>query len=511
MVEAKLRKVAFWSVAFWSVVLGGALYVGQTGCAKKMGDGTGRKKTPPQSATTDTDTNTDTNTNTDTDTDTDTNTDTDTRNAAPSPDATDRKDSAQASRSAGRTAGGPGTPRSSTPPKPLIRPIAAKAPQRAVQKTAASLNAFTVSLWQALGWEAKNTFLSPWSVNVALAMAYAGAKGQTAREMARVCKYTLATQKLHAALGTLIQSLRGDHKRDGYDLVVANSIWPHVTFKLRPAFVETVRKNYGVGVRKLDYTGNRRRNAAIINRWVAHWTHGMIKKLLSPRNLGSDMRLTLVNTIYFKGLWAKQFRKSQTQSQPFHLLGGGRVQTPLMYRSLFCPYKRTAHWTAVRLPYKGKRMVMEVVLPKKRNGLKRVESAVAKSGFRIFSANPRVRQVLLYLPRFEMKRRLMLKPALQKMGLRTAFNLQKADFSGIAPPIDQGFFINGVIHKAVLEVDEQGTKAAAATAVAMPASAPPARPRPIPVFRADHPFLLLIRDRKTGVVLFVGRVLNPKA
>ena len=201
-------------------------------------------------------------------------------------------------------------------PLPKILPLKAKAPKEDVKKAAESINAFSGSIWQAMGSDEKNAFASPWSMVMALGMTYGGAKKETAKEMAKVLKLRLPQRKLHAAHGAMISSLRGTMKKDHYDLVVANSIWPHKGFKIKAPFVKLLKKNYGIGIRRLDFEGSPATNAGIINGWVEHWTNGMVKKLLKPINVPKLTRLVLVNTIYFKGDWVKPFKKRNTAPQP---------------------------------------------------------------------------------------------------------------------------------------------------------------------------------------------------
>lgn len=400
-----------------------------------------------------------------------------------------------------RAAGGKG-------PKPWPQPITVSADPSATKKAAAGINAFTADLWAQLPADraGENTFVSPWSVAVALSMAYAGARNKTAAEMRKVLRSDLAPKTHHDALGAQIKGLTDTGEDKAYELIAANSLWPHQSFAVRPEYVKSLERHYGVGVRSLDYTQPASVNAKIINGWVKHWTQGKIPNLLSASALSPTTRLVLVNTLYFKGTWVKPFKKSLTQPAPFHVADGVPIQVPMMrqtdhYRMLSKPA-----YEALRLPYRGKRIVMEIVLPKKKTGLATVEKALVQNQMRTGLQRAPSQRVRVYLPRFDMRTHILLKETLKRMGLNRTLSLKKADFSGIAPPTGEGFCIDEAIHEAVVEVNEEGTVASAATALVMKAGAAPMQPK---VFRVDRPFFFLLRDRVTGAVLFAGRVVKP--
>lgn len=390
--------------------------------------------------------------------------------------------------------------------------ITARASSEEIRSAAASLNRFSGAFWLVLGSDGKNSFASPWSVSIALGMTYLGARGDTAAEMARAMGYSLG-QRQHAAFGTMIRSLctRPPSKstapapagKGAHVFVVANSIWPHVSFELLAPFVSELESSYGVGVKKLDFESSPEKNAATINRWVESRTSGEIKNLLGPGDVPKMTRLVLVNTVYFKGTWATPFDRSRTHQADFHLSRDRKVSVPTMVSTSHRQYLSRPDFAAVRLPYKG-RMVMDVVLPARADGIARVEKTLGAQGFAL-SFGPGQR-VTVFLPRFKLERLYRLNQALSKLGIVKAFSSAQADFSGISPKGKDPFFIGTVIHKAVCKVDEVGTVAAAATTIAMPGGKPPGQPA---VFRAEHPFLFVIRDVRTGIVLFVGRVMNP--
>lgn len=399
-----------------------------------------------------------------------------------------------------RAAGGKG-------PKPWPQPITVSADPAATKKAAAGINAFTADLWAQLPADraGKNTFVSPWSVAVALSMAYAGARKGTAAEMRKVLRFDLAPNKHHDALGAQIKALTGADTK-AYELIAANSLWPHRSFAVRPAYVKSLERHYGVGVRSLDYTQPASVNAKIINGWVKHWTQGKIPNLLSASALSPTTRLVLVNTLYFKGTWVKPFKKSLTRPAPFHVAEGDPIQVPMMRQTDRYRWLSKPAYDALQLPYRGKRIVMEIVLPKKKTGLAAVEKTLVGNQMDTGLQRASHQRVRVYLPRFDMRTHILLKKTLKRMGLDRALSLKRADFSGIAPIPREGFCIDEAIHEAVVEVNEEGTVASAATALVMAAGAAPMQPK---VFRVNRPFFFLLRDRVTGAVLFAGRVVKP--
>ena len=248
---------------------------------------------------------------------------------------------------------------------------------------------------------------------------------------------------------------------------------------LRP-FLATTRRNYRAGLREVDFVKQTEAARRTINRWVERQTRDKIKDLLAKGTLTPMTRLVLTNAIYFKGDWASQFKKKNTKDAPFKLSAGKSVKAPMM------------------------KLSMVIFLPKKVDGLPDVEKSLGKTGPDALLKKLHEQEVVVSVPKFKMTSQFGLKKVLTAMGMKDAFT-GKADFSGMNGRKD--LFISAVIHKAFVDVNEEGTEAAAATAVVMVGGAAPAPP---PVFRADHPFLFLIRHEKTGVVLFMGRVMSPK-
>jgi serpin B len=363
---------------------------------------------------------------------------------------------------------------------------------------------FALGLYDKLRTQDGNLFLSPYSVSTALAMTYEGARGETADEMARALHFTSDRERLRAAFAALLAQTRPGKKQD-YELSVANALWGQRGFGFLPDFLNHTRESYGAGLREVDFVGDTEQARRTINAWVEKETRDKIKDLLQPGVLDADTRLVLTNAIYFKGLWAQQFKKSATKEETFHTSGGGSAKAPLMHQTGDFKYADGGDFQALELPYRGKDLSMVVLLPKKADGLPALEAKLTASSLHEWLGKLRKQEVHVTLPRFKMTREFGLKPALKALGMRQAFVPGGADFTGMAGSEGRKLFIQAVVHKAFVDVNEEGTEAAAATGVVFKTTAA----RITPVFRADHPFVFLIRDNRTGTVLFLGRLTNP--
>jgi serpin B len=365
-------------------------------------------------------------------------------------------------------------------------------------------NAFALELYQKLKDKEGNIFFSPYSVSTALAMTYAGARDNTAAQMAEALHFTLGQQYLHPAFASLEARLNGIQEAGSVLLNVANSLWPQQGYPFLKAYLELVKKYYGVTVTPLDYQGAAEEARNIINRWVEEKTRDRIKNLIQPGILNALTRLVLVNAIYFKGNWANRFDESLTRDDTFFLLSGKKAQAPLMTQQHEFKYGETDALQVLELAYDGEDLSMIVLLPKKKDGLPQLERSLTAENLTRWTSILRKRKVKVFLPRFKMTSQFRLDQTLAAMGMADAFNPDKANFAGMDGR-SNWLYIGAVIHKAFVDVNEEGTEAAAATAVVMRIKM--ARPSPPPTFRADHPFLFLVRD--SGSILFIGRVANP--
>jgi serpin B len=368
-------------------------------------------------------------------------------------------------------------------------------------------NAFAIDLYAQLRAHPGNLFFSPESISTAFAMAYAGARGQTATEMEHVFHFSLPPERLHPAMGALLSAMNSEHK--GYELRVADALWAQQDANFLEGYLKLVQSDYGAGFHRVDFKTSPEGVRATINQWVEQQTNNKIQNLLQPGVLTPVTRLVLTNAIYFKGNWQDQFDKDSTQNEEFHLSAAQFVMAPLMHRTGSYLYYDGGSFQALELPYASNEISMVVLLPKDTEGLPALEkSFTAAAASEWIQKLAPADKVILTLPRFTMTQQSELSSVLAMMGMPQAFS-NAADFSGMTGKPD--FTISAAIHKAFIDVNEQGTEAAAATAVVMRATAarmPFPEPPPI-VFRADHPFLFLLRDEKTGGILFMGRVADP--
>jgi serpin B len=361
---------------------------------------------------------------------------------------------------------------------------------------------FALDLYHKLAAEAEgNLFYSPYSISTALAMTFAGARGRTAAQMARALRFELDAERLHPAFGRL-QDRLGDVQKQGHvQLSVANALWPMEGYPFLQAFLELTARCYGARTRPVDY---RQAEAArhTINAWVEERTANKIQEVIPPGLLNELTRLVLVNAIYFKGDWEHPFDPSSTQDVAFWVTPERQVQAPTMTQKREFAYAEFDDLQAMELPYAGGDLSMVVLLPRERDGLAGLEAHLNPQTLDRWIEKMRHCEVRVYLPRFEATYFVRLDAVLRSLGMVDAF--EDADLSGIDG--SKELYLSAVLHKAYVATDEHGTEAAAATAVLVQALSMPA---PVPEFRADHPFLYLIRERSTGSVLFVGRVVNP--
>lgn len=368
-------------------------------------------------------------------------------------------------------------------------------------------NAFAVDLYGRLRAQPGNLFFSPESISTAFAMAYAGARGQTATEMEGVFHYSLPSDRLHPAMGALLSAMNA--RNPNYELRVADALWAQRDAAFLPGYTSVMQADYGAGFHRVDFRTAPDAVRNSINQWVEHETNDKIQNLIGPGVLTPLTRLVLTNAIYFKGTWQNPFRASATEDEDFHLSATQTAKTPMMHRTGGYLYYDGGAFQELELPYAGDKLAMVVVLPKDTAGLPALEQqfTVAAAQEWIGKLRP-AEKVILTLPRFKMTQQFELSNTLAAMGMPQAFTAA-ADFSGMTGKAE--FSISAAIHKAFIDVNEQGTEAAAATAIGMTAAAmrmPAPEPPPI-IFRADHPFLFLIRDAQSGAILFMGRVADP--
>jgi serpin B len=359
---------------------------------------------------------------------------------------------------------------------------------------------FALQLYDRLRLREGNVFFSPFSLSTALAMTSAGARGETLAQM----EHTLHLPEqdtLHPALGRLID--QESTISSGVQLNVANALFRQKGMELSAEFLRKARLHYGASVPEADFRSDCEKARAAINAWVEQQTRQRIRDLLKPGIVSGDTRLVLVNAIYFKGNWATQFAKSATAEGPFYLADGRSVQVPLMSQTGTFRHRQEGGIHVLEMPYTGNDLSMVVVLPATAEGLGELEAKLATADLAGWLKNLREEKVKVILPRFKLTWEASLKVTLSEMGMALPFTAG-ADFSSINDGREP-LSLKAVVHKAFVEVNEEGTEAAAATgAVARTLSLPV-----IPTFRADHPFVFLIRDRRNGSILFMGRYCVP--
>ncbi|MCL2829736.1 MAG: serpin family protein [Betaproteobacteria bacterium] len=366
----------------------------------------------------------------------------------------------------------------------------------------AGINAFACDLYAQLKKQGGNLFFSPLSISYALAVTGAGARGETLAQMERVLHAPLGKQHDHAAFSKLMQRLNTAQSDEQVRMVIANSLWPDKSLSIRPEYEETARNYYGAPITPVNYKDGQ--NAAKqINAWVEQKTRDRIRDLLSPGDLNASTRLVLVNAVYFNGRWLSPFDSGNTRTAVFHA-PGKQVDTRFMFQKKVFRYGQVENLQILELPYKGEGFSMLALLPEDKPGaLEKLEGALSPESLAQWTTALTRQEVNVLFPKFKLTWGAReLNGELIALGMRNAFG--SADFSGISP---ENPFISKVVHKADVEVDEGGTVAAAATGVMMSKSAVA---RPIPEFRADRPFLFLIRENSKGTILFMGRLTEPR-
>ncbi|MBN1418212.1 MAG: serpin family protein [Planctomycetes bacterium] len=346
-----------------------------------------------------------------------------------------------------------------------------------------------------------NLFFSPFSVSAALAMTYAGAAGETKEEMAAVLRLPDGGDDVHRSFGALIASIDRGSGLGAYELTVAGRLWGQVGYAFLDRFLFICRDDYGADLALLDFARDPDAARGIINQWVEDETAGRIVGILPQGSVDSWTRMILTNAIYFKGDWASRFAPSATMDRPFHLTASGAVPVPTMSQiDDFRFYVGDGIW-ALEMPYEAGDLSMIVILSDAWDGLPALEAAFTHENLERWIASLRTGEVHVSLPRFQFTSTFGLKAPLSALGMPSAFDANLADFSAMDGT--RNLHLQGVAHKAYVRVDEEGSEAAAATAVKVGTTSGP------PMFCADHPFLFLIRDNVTGSILFLGRVVNP--
>lgn len=376
-------------------------------------------------------------------------------------------------------------------------------------------NQFALDLYAQLKSADGNLFFSPYSISTCLGMTYIGARGATAKEMARTFHFDAGPEEIATPMGEMEKQLNDAGK--GIVLNTANGLWAQEKHPFLPSFSQAVQNNLSASIKQVDFRTQYEPVRHEINDWVSEKTKNKINDLIGPGMLNPETLLVLVNAIYFKGGWQHPFEKTNTVDAPFTLESGEKVQAKMMHLQESFQYSETQDLQLLEMRYSSGEtnrsspaahrapLSMIVLLPKKTNGLKQLEKELSKDALREWLTAAHRQRVKVFFPKFKMTSEFRLARTLSAMGMRDAFSSQ-ADFSGMDGGRD--LFISEVVHKAYVDVNEEGTEAAAATGTIMLGMAAP-KPQPIPVFRADHPFIFLIRENTSNGILFFGRVNDP--
>ncbi|MCK4303355.1 MAG: serpin family protein [Candidatus Eisenbacteria sp.] len=364
-------------------------------------------------------------------------------------------------------------------------------------------NEFALKLYDELSSQNGNMFFSPFSISTALAMIWAGARTQTEEEIAQVLHFPFDQEQLHPIFGALQQSLDTGIGYDLYQLKIANRLWGCTGYPWLEPFLEITRSDYGAELEQLDFSANPEAARLRINQWVSEKTAGRIPDILAPGLLDPLTRLVLANAIYFKGDWVSCFDRKRTEIEPFWTTPDASVDVAMMQQTERFPLCTVPSMSILELPYVGQDLSMVILLPEQVDGLCALEAELTLQKLTSWIDALHEQEVDVKLPRFTFSSKFNLVDHMSAMGMPSAFNPLAADLSGMATM--EELYLSFLVHEAFVLVNEEGTEAAAATAGGVAGTSAPA------VFVADHPFIFLIRDRVTGSILFMGRMIDPSA
>ncbi len=374
-----------------------------------------------------------------------------------------------------------------------------------IESLAESNNLFAADLFKQIQSKSENLIFSPYSIGTVLAMIYSGSGGKTASEMSEVL-YFPAQELLDPVESGMRESMLAADTMQGTDFRLANAIWAQEDFSFLPDYLARVEKYYDAPLSLMDFveTSNREESRKTINHWVEEKTNNRIQDLIQPGILDASTRLVLTNAIYFNGGWMFPFDKAATSPSLFHTSKQESIKTDFMHQTRSYPYYEDEEIQAISLPYKNKRMALMIILPKSIEGWRLISQVINYERINLVISGMGTREVRLALPKFRSELQINLRQELTSMGMGTAFS-RHADLSGMTG--EENLYVDEVIHKAFIEVNEMGTEAAAATAAIIglksSLSDDPVR------FNADHPFVFFLLDRQTSCIIFTGRLVKP--
>jgi len=384
-------------------------------------------------------------------------------------------------------------------------------------------NLFAFNLYQKLKEsESSNFFYSPYSISTGMAMVSAGARGATAQQMADTLHFTLPEERLNTAFYQLAAKLDQEGENNlkipnvssskFFTLNIANALWGAKDYTFRDDYINILKVDYGGELKPIDFANSPESASQEINQWIRDQTQNRIQSLTQPDDFSIDTKLFLANTIYFKAVWKEGFEEKDTRESKFYLVDGSTIKVPMMYQkgAHIYPYFENNEYQAISLPYSGTNVSMVILLPQK-GKFQEFEDSLNSQKFNtileeIQDWNPErnIFDITLMAPKFKFESAYQLIAPLSELGIKDAFE-SNADFSGLAE--NGGLQIDQICHKTFISVDEKGTEAAASTGIAVVTGIEDYKPIS---FIADHPFIFLIRDNKTGTILFIGRVMNPQ-
>ena len=367
--------------------------------------------------------------------------------------------------------------------------------EEGVEELSRAINRFAINLYLNIS-EKENIFFSPYSIFSAFALLYEGARGDTARELEKVFFFP-NDQTVRRPNFARIYNLINNNSRY-FDLHTANALWIQKNYPILQDYLQVIETYYGGEAFNVDFSGATEQTRELINEWIEHQTNYTIKDFFPPNSIDPLTRLVLTNAIYFKGIWLKQFDENETTEDIFWIDNDTTVKIQMMKVYDFFNYTETDDLQIIELPYKGKRICMLVLLPKR--NIEQIEDNLTINSLNSWVENLTEQRIEVYLPKINLSTEYSLKEILESMGLHSIFCPGEADFSGIDGT--KNLFVDEAIHKAFIKIDEKGTEASAATGIIMPISLPT-------IFRADHPFIFLILDKETDIILFMGKIVNP--
>ena len=377
------------------------------------------------------------------------------------------------------------------------------------ERFASAANALGLDIYEKLRANDGNLVFSPASIELAFAMTAAGARSATADEMNRVLHVGESPDTFHASAGRVLAST--NRQRDAYELRVVNRLFGERTYAFEQPYLALTRDAYRAPLEPVDFRGAAEPARQRINAWVMDQTNDRIDELLPAASLDSLTRLVLVNAIYFMGKWRDPFTSDSTRPRAFYVNGREEASVPTMHQTARLRHAEVDGVQVLEMGYQGDDLAMMFLLPRARAGLGALEASLDSARLERYVGALAPTQVAVALPKFEIRdARIELPEVMQALGMRLAFDRNSADFTGIARPASpgDGLYVSDAFHEAFIRVDEEGTEAAAATAVVMTLRGGPVQPAA--TFTADHPFVFLIRDTRSGTVLFLGRLVDPR-